>query len=219
MGDDCVVIQGHNRINLDISSMFTSATMLAPVEIRSAIVRDPLVVDPETIAIAAISRMSELRARCHAQISAESRAGELHTEIRSSCLVVMENGRVVGLVSERDVVSLCARQYSLAQVTIREVMTQPIVTLHESELNDLRVVIDLIEQHHLRHVPILDERGELVGIVTQTSLLYALQQIERSNLAERICRAPSQLIERYRCDMDGASDAIFLSDAGVIWSR
>ena len=62
--------------------MSTSLNTSTAIEIRSAIVGDPLVVTPDTTVSEAIAKMSELRTRCYAANDAQSHSAELHAEIR-----------------------------------------------------------------------------------------------------------------------------------------
>jgi PAS domain S-box-containing protein len=169
-------------------SMLTSLNIGTIVETRSAIVGDPLVVAPDTTVGEAIAKMSELRARCHAANDDRSHFEELHTEIRSSCVLVLEADRVVGILTERDVVRLCAREYCFENVTISEVMLQPVITLAESGLTDIFLAVSLLQQHRIRHLPIVDEGGGLVGIVTNESLRQVSRPIDllRLRLAEEV---------------------------------
>ena len=156
------------------------------LKLQSAILRDPLIVSPDVTVREAITQMSGLRSRCPLIHSAANPAGlllsstflleTLHLAMRSSCVLVVENDRLVGIVTERDVVRLSAQQQPLEDLTLRQVMTHPVKTLPESELTDLFFAIALLQQHHIRHLPLVDQHDRLVGLVTHESL----QQIVRS---------------------------------------
>ena len=79
---------------------------------------------------------------------------------------MVEDGRLLGLFTERDVVRLSAQQCSLKKLAMRSVMTASVVTLRETDFTDLFFVINLLQQYHIRHLPILDEQERLVGLVT-----------------------------------------------------
>jgi CBS domain-containing protein len=97
--------------------MFNRTTALTPVEqLRAAIVREPLVVSPDTTVIEAIAQMSGIRwlvsevepSLCNTTRTADSQRDDtsttlsdrLHLEARSSCVLVVENERVVYSPSE-----------------------------------------------------------------------------------------------------------------------
>jgi len=152
--------------------MFTRATALTSLELKTAIIQNPLVVAPNTIVIEAIAQMSGVRSHDNASRTADGQSDDLRA--RSSCVVVVEDDRVVGILTERDVVRLSAQQQPLDRLVMRQVMTHPVVTLRESAFTDLLFALNLLQHHHIRHLPILDQQDRLVGLVTHKSLLQAL---------------------------------------------
>jgi CBS domain-containing protein len=70
-------------------------------------------------------------------------------------LVVLDRGRLVGILSERD----CARRVELAgrtakQTAVREIMTAEVVTVTPDNRVDLCML--LMRRHHLRHLPVVE---------------------------------------------------------------
>ena len=175
--------------------MFTATPAHNPLDLRSAIVLDPLVISPDMTVMDAIAQMSGVRSRCAAAISV---AEKLSLEVRSSCVVVVDKGQVIGILTERDVVRLSAQQHPLDRLTIRQVMAHPVVTLSESAFTDLFLALNLLQQQHIRHLPILNEQDRLVGLVTHESLqqsarlidLLRLHQVTDVMTREVICAAP-----------------------------
>jgi CBS domain-containing membrane protein len=51
---------------------------------------------------------------------------------------------------------------------VRDLMTDRVFTLQPND--DLEALYDLMDAHHIRHVPIVDRDGDLVGLVTQRDL-------------------------------------------------
>ena len=148
--------------------------VIASLEPSAAIIRDPLVVSPDTTLIAAISQMNNRRA-CSAEPGEfiSNSLGEMDgllngfdDETRSSCVVVVEGERVVGILTVGDALNLSAQQQPLTRLVISQVMSQPVVTLRESALTDVSVVVKLLKQEKIRHLPILDEQDRLAGLVT-----------------------------------------------------
>ncbi|MBD2196429.1 MULTISPECIES: GAF domain-containing protein [Calothrix] len=173
--------------------MFNSTNSLIPLELKSAIVRDPIIVKLDTLVIDAIAQMSSVRAVCD-----RTKIDELHLNARSSCVLVVDNGRLVGILTERDIVRLCAQQRHLENLRIGDVMIHPVITLEESEFSDFFFAVNLLQQYHIRHLPILDEQGQVVGLLTNESLRHSssFTKILRLRLAgevmtrEVICAAP-----------------------------
>jgi CBS domain-containing protein len=95
-------------------------------------------------------------------------------------VVVMEDDRPVGIVSERDILKLTARvPDQLAGVRARSLMTIDLVT---STLDDdLDRVMHLMTNHRVRHLPILSD-GRLVGIVSIGDVVNKVRsEVEETN--------------------------------------
>ncbi|MGM3306037.1 GAF domain-containing protein [Anabaena sp. WFMT] len=185
--------------------MFIPANAQTQAELRLAIVRNPLVVTPETMVMeaiamlaAGITQMSGVRSVCSVSQATDSKQESLLVEARSSCVVVVENNQPVGIFTERDVVRLSAQRRNLNNLAIRDVMAHPVVTLHESEFTDLFFAVNLLQHHKIRHLPLVDEQNQLVGLLTHESLrqksrtvdLLGLRLVSEVMTTKVICAAP-----------------------------
>ena len=102
-------------------------------------------------------------------IEPEATLGDLVRELvdkRIGAMVVTVRGRgtIVGIISERDVVRVCAGHGAAAlYLPVAEAMTKEVrLCAPEDDINDLMAVMT---NHRLRHLPVVDE-GRLVGIVS-----------------------------------------------------
>ncbi|ASC69604.1 hypothetical protein XM38_005310 [Halomicronema hongdechloris C2206] len=150
--------------------MLTQFTRLTQVERRVAIVSDPLAVSPDTLVVRAIASMSGRHGRYQTPGMLAAHLEDYHQEARSSCVVVVEDGQVVGILTEGDVLRLSLQQRPLETLQLHEVMTQPVVTLRESAFTDVLSAVTLLQHHNIQHLPLLNEQDRLVGLVTQGSL-------------------------------------------------
>jgi CBS domain-containing protein len=66
---------------------------------------------------------------------------------------------------------------------VEQYMTTELFTVHEDELIDL--VANVMDWRHIRHVPVEDSDGKLVGIVSYRTLLRLLARTTPGQLAER----------------------------------
>lgn len=121
--------------------------------------------------------MSGVRAKCFTDKTVDNQLAQLHIDVRSSCVLVVDNQKIEGIITERDVVRLSAEQLTL-DVTVAEVMVRPVLTLRESAFTDLFFAINFIQQHHIRHLPIVDDSDRLVGLVTYESLRQTSRLID-----------------------------------------
>jgi signal transduction histidine kinase len=99
------------------------------------------------------------------------------------CVLIMDESQLFGVFTERDIVRLTAAGISLGSVTMSDVVSQPVITLKQSATNDVFTALGLFRQHRIRHLPIVDEQGQPVGIVTHDSIRRALQPV---NLLTRL---------------------------------
>jgi CBS domain-containing protein len=84
--------------------------------------------------------------------------------------VVDENNRVAGIFTERDVLrrlSLSGREP--AQSPIREVMTTP-VEMATLDTTPGQALATMVERHY-RHLPIVDDDGKLLGMLSIRNVL------------------------------------------------
>lgn len=87
-------------------------------------------------------------------------------ERRIGAVVVTEaDGRVVGILSERDIVRRLATQGAdCLHVTVAEAMTDRITTCSASATTD--ELMTTMTEGRFRHVPVVDDGGGLLGIVS-----------------------------------------------------
>jgi signal-transduction protein with cAMP-binding, CBS, and nucleotidyltransferase domain len=90
--------------------------------------------------------------------------------------------RPIGIVTERDIVQFQALGLNLANYQASTVMSAPIFAVTKEDT--LWTVHQIMEQRLIRRLAVTGELGELLGIITQTSLLNALNPTEIYNLAK-----------------------------------
>jgi CBS domain-containing protein len=105
-------------------------------------------------------------------------------ERRIGAVPVMKDGRVVGIMSERDVIyRLRSDGAEMLDLPVEKVMTSPILTA-EPKMSVLSG-LSLMTKRRIRHLPVLD--GErLVGLVSIGDLVkYRMDRIEEEAAAMR----------------------------------
>ncbi|GAA6617845.1 CBS domain-containing protein [Scytonema sp. NUACC26] len=123
-------------------------------------------VAPDASLFDAVMLMSQVG---HISSSKESDTKQENT-VRASCVLVLDNQQLVGLLTERDLVRIAAEGRSFEETKVSEVMTQQLITCREWEATEIVKVIQLLREHRIRHLPVLNEQNRPVGIVTPASI-------------------------------------------------
>lgn len=91
-------------------------------------------------------------------------AANAMNEGRLGSLMVVKAGRVIGIITERDILrKVVAGKRDPSAVTVQEVMSSPVASCHlETSLDECRAVMT---ERRIRHLPVV-ENGTLCGIVT-----------------------------------------------------
>lgn len=87
-----------------------------------------------------------------------------------SLIVVDHSGALVGIITDRDIVVRCTAQgLSPEKVAVEEAMSKPVVTIsHKADLED---AARLMRRHEIRRLPVLDQHGKVLGMLSFDELL------------------------------------------------
>ncbi len=89
---------------------------------------------------------------------------KIMAEKEIGALVVVEDEKMVGIVSERDYArKIILKGKSSKETAVSEIMTSEVV--HTSPDKKVRKCLSLMTKHHFRHIPVLED-GRLVGILS-----------------------------------------------------
>ena len=82
---------------------------------------------------------------------------------------VTENGRLTGMVTDRDIaIRVVAEGKDPQSTTVREVASTNLVTIDPQQ--DLDEALRLMAKHQVRRLPVVEEDGRLVGVVAQADV-------------------------------------------------
>jgi len=98
-------------------------------------------------------------------------AAKIMAEHNIGSVPVVENGRLVGIFTERDLVRLVARGVPL-DTRLGEVMTRDLIVAKPSE--PLPLIAQKMLQHGIRHIPVVDDEGRLLGVISIRRVLRYL---------------------------------------------
>lgn len=99
---------------------------------------------------------------------------QLMSERCISCVLILSHDEPIGILTERDVVFATNWLLGQPDLLIKEVMNKPVMTASE----DMTVAqaYQVFCQHNIRHLVVLDDRLDMVGIFTQTDLVRSLRE-------------------------------------------
>src|ERR1043165_1092223 len=101
--------------------------------------------------------------------------------------VVDSAEQVVGVVTDRDIVCrVVADGKNPSAYPAEHCMTTRVVTVHEDM--PVREVLTAMEKHQVRRVPVVDERGGCVGMISQADLAWVSREREIAELVREVSR-------------------------------
>ena len=76
----------------------------------------------------------------------------------------------IAIITERDIVrQIGFTDLFVVQAPIRQIMSTPLVTIGANSL--VRDAIEIMQGKNIRRLPVIDNKGKMVGIVTQKDVL------------------------------------------------
>ena len=101
-----------------------------------------------------------------------SEAVSLMNKRRISCLVILEGRKPVGIITERDVVWAVHQETPADSVEVRWLMSKPVLTVG-GEI-DILEVYHILTKNMVRHLVVVDRKGEISGVVTASDIVKNL---------------------------------------------
>jgi CBS domain-containing protein len=117
------------------------------------------VMRPDFIEVAPEDTLGEVAQRMHEQ--------------NISAVVVKDFGVLVGILTERDLLKAMAARVHSSEARVRQWMTpDPVTIAADTEADEAsRLMLD----HGFRHLPVLDDAGRVLGVVSLRRLVGAVQ--------------------------------------------
>lgn len=91
-------------------------------------------------------------------------------------VVVVQNGKPVGVVTERDLVHrVMAASMSPERCTAAQVSSKPVVAV--SVHADVEMAVDMMNEYRIRRIVVVDDHDRVAGILTTDDLARSLRQM------------------------------------------
>lgn len=108
--------------------------------------------------------------------SLESAIRALHDKHIGSIVITNEEGKCEGIFTARDVLRVVIQRVPL-NTPLREVMSKNPLTVREDA--SYSQAISIVVSHGIRHLPVVDERDRLVGVLSIRSFLDEVVGVAR----------------------------------------
>lgn len=147
-----------------------------------------------------------------ADATAADAAGQMRDKDIGS-LVVVDAGKPIGIVTERDLVTkVAASNVQPSRVLVKDIMTSPVVAVHPHE--EVAEAARLMSQRKIRRLPVVQE-GKLVGIITENDILRIWPQL--IEVTREYARAG--LETQFAKGIEGHCEACGVYSTNLVWDR
>jgi CBS domain-containing protein len=125
-----------------------------------------------------MTRLSELMTGAVVSVAPEDTLGEAAERMAEDGVgsaVVLDSGRLIGILTERDLLRAVAGRVHTSEARVREWMTVDPMTATEATSADeaMRTMLE----HGFRHLPVIEE-GRTIGVVSLRELMRATIQVD-----------------------------------------
>lgn len=89
---------------------------------------------------------------------------------RVSCLVVMIQDKVEGIITHKDIIDkVVTKRLSPENLKVDDIMSSPVQTVNPDQ--EILFAATTMNSSFIKQLPVIDDEGNLVGIVTQTDII------------------------------------------------
>lgn len=129
-------------------------------------------------------------------------AAQVMADADVGCVPVVDAGKVVGVVTDRDLVlRVVAECLVPGETPVTEVMTREVI--HCFEDDDVETAASLMEENQVRRVFVYDREGRLAGVVSLGDLALATRA--GGEVLEKVSRPGKARVELSRAGKNGGS--------------
>ncbi len=103
------------------------------------------------------------------ETSIENLAKIMYDKGIGSVIIVDEDGRLEGIVTERDIIYAVAKDKVGKEFPAYTIMTENPITVRPGD--SLTSVVKLMKENRIRHIPVVDESGKPLGMISLRDVL------------------------------------------------
>lgn len=105
------------------------------------------------------------------------KASVLYKNFKIGSLIITDNGKCVGIITERDIIerTICERKKP-EETKVEEIMSSELKTIHA--LESIEKAIEIMINNNIKKLPVVIEEG-IVGIITVTDISKARPDLSK----------------------------------------
>jgi len=115
------------------------------------------------------------------EVAPEDTLGEVAermSAVNVGAVIVKDYGRLIGILTERDMLKAMAARVHTSEARVRQWMTEdPLTASAEMGVDEAAQVM---LEHNFRHLPVLDDSGLVVGLVSLRRVVAATNAAARN---------------------------------------
>ena len=104
-------------------------------------------------------------------------------------VLVEDKGKIVGVLSEQDIVRKAVAKGTAGKKKVRDVMETDLVTITSDK--DIFEAIRVMRNYNIRHLPVLDNDDQMIGYITLKTILK-IEPALIANIVDRIDMAEAR---------------------------
>lgn len=134
-----------------------------------------------------------------------------------TCVVAAEGKRPLGIFTERDLVKLCQGNNKPGALRLRDVMKKPVQTIPLTA--NAHECIVYMQKERIRRLVVVDDNGQVVGLINQSDVLAALEGRYTEYLKDALAQREQELRSvRMALNRQAVLDRILKSsvDTGIL---
>jgi CBS domain-containing protein len=129
------------------------------------------------------------RPRCAAPDTPLSQVAQLMETQDIGAIPILDGDRLVGMITDRDIVCRAvAKEKDPRGIPSREISSGGIVAAAPD--HDLSEALQLMAQHQVRRLPVIDDKNRLVGVVSQADIALQAQDKSVGEMVAEISKPP-----------------------------
>lgn len=97
-------------------------------------------------------------------------------------LLVMENEKLMGIISERDYArKIILKGKSSNETPVKDIMTEKVVTVLPAD--HIEKCMELMSGRHIRHLPVM-ENDKVLGVISITDVVTAIIDLQKHTITQ-----------------------------------